>query len=40
MRIYLDTCSINQPFDDQTQTCIRLESEAVLIILERIKNMD
>lgn len=40
MRIYLDACCINRPFDDQTQTRIRLESEAVLIILERIKNSD
>jgi predicted nucleic acid-binding protein len=40
MRIYLDACCINRPFDDQTQTRIRLESEAVLIILDRIKNKD
>ena len=40
MRIYLDVCCINRPFDDQTQTRIRLESEAVLIILERVKNTD
>ena len=33
MRIYLDACCLNRPFDDQTQARIRLESEAVLMIL-------
>ena len=32
-RIYLDVCCLNRPFDDQTQDRIRLESEAVLLIL-------
>jgi len=31
--IYLDVCCLNRPFDDQTQPRIRLESEAVLLIL-------
>ncbi|UBF25474.1 PIN domain-containing protein [Kovacikia minuta CCNUW1] len=34
-RIYLDVCCFNRPFDDQTQSRIRVESEAVLAILER-----
>jgi len=29
----LDVCCLNRPFDDQTQPRIRLESEAILIIL-------
>jgi len=33
MRIYLDVCCLNRPFDDQTQERVRLESEAVLTIL-------
>lgn len=33
MRIYLDACCINRPFDDQIQDRIRLESEAVLLVL-------
>ena len=33
--IYLDVCCFNRPFDDQTQSRIRVESEAVLAILER-----
>ena len=36
-KIYLDTCCLNRPFDDQTQERIRLESEAVLAILSRIE---
>lgn len=33
-RIYLDVCCFNRPFDDQTQSRIRVETEAVLAILE------
>jgi len=36
-KIYLDTCCLNRPFDDQTQERIRLESEAVLAILSRVE---
>lgn len=35
MRIYLDNCCYNRPFDDQTQDRIHLESEAVLAVLKR-----
>ncbi len=35
MKIYLDVCCINRPFDDQTEEIIRMESEAVLAILKR-----
>ena len=34
-RIYLDVCCLNRPFDDQRQNRIRLEAEAVLLILGR-----
>lgn len=37
MKIYLDLCCLNRPFDDQTQDRIRLESEAVLLILAHIQ---
>ena len=33
MKIYLDVSCLNRPFDDQTQARIRLEAEAVTIIL-------
>lgn len=33
MKIYLDVCCLNRPFDDQTQERIHLEAEAILSIL-------
>jgi len=36
--IYLDACCLNRPFDDQTQSRIHLEAEAVLIILVRLSS--
>jgi hypothetical protein len=40
MKIYLDVCCLNRPFDDQTQNRIRLEAEAVLLILGQIQSGD
>ena len=37
MKIYLDNCSFNRPFDDQSKIRIRLESEAKLKIQEEIR---
>ena len=37
MKIYLDNCCLNRPFDDQTQLRIRLESEAKLKVQEEIR---
>jgi predicted nucleic acid-binding protein len=37
MRIYLDVCCLSRPFDNQSQERVRLESEAVLMILHRIE---
>jgi len=34
MKIYLDNCCYNRPFDDQTQLRIRLEAEAIKTILK------
>ena len=36
MRIYLDNCCFNRPFDDQRQVRIRLEAEAKLLIQESV----
>jgi len=36
MRIYLDNCCFNRPFDDQDQLRIRLETEAKVGIQEEI----
>ena len=37
MKIYLDNCCFNRPFDDQAQLRILLESEAKLRIQENIR---
>ena len=37
MRIYFDLCALNRPFDDQRQQRVRLEAEAVLIVLEQVQ---
>ena len=36
MRIYLDVCCLNRPFDDQSQERIRLASEAVKLVLDLV----
>ena len=36
MRIYLDICTFNRPFDDQNQLKIKLETEAKLFIQQGI----
>ena len=37
IKIYLDNCCYNRPFDAQNQDLIRLETEAKLMIQNRIK---
>lgn len=37
MRIYLDNCMFNRPFDDQSHIRIRLEAEAKLYIQQQIR---
>jgi hypothetical protein len=37
MRVYLDNCCFNRPFDDQTPLRIRLETEAKLYVQDQIK---
>jgi predicted nucleic acid-binding protein len=36
IRVYMDTCCFNRPFDDQNQLRVRLESEATLLVLESV----
>ena len=36
MKIYLDNCCFNRPFDDQKQLRIKLETEAKLYVQEKI----
>ena len=35
--IYLDVCSLCRPFDDQTYLRIRMETEAVSLILTKVR---
>jgi len=37
MRVYLDNCVYNRPFDDQSAERIRLETHAIIEILDRIR---
>lgn len=38
MKIYLDNCCFNRPFDDQSQIRIRIEAEAKLKIQEEVRS--
>jgi predicted nucleic acid-binding protein len=40
MKVYLDNCCFNRPFDDQSSITIRLETEAKLNIQQKIKSKD
>jgi predicted nucleic acid-binding protein len=39
-RVYLDVCALSRPFDDQSQMRIRLEADAVQLILSYIRSGD
>ena len=34
MKLYLDLCCLNRPFDDLSQPKVNLEAQAVVLILE------
>lgn len=36
IRVYLDTCCFNRPLDNQGQERVRLESEAIIVILRKV----
>ncbi|MCF7996825.1 MAG: PIN domain-containing protein [Chromatiaceae bacterium] len=38
MKIYLDNCCFNRPFDDQSNQRVHLESEAIKAILSQFEN--
>ena len=40
LKIYLDVCCLNRPFDDQSQDKVRMEAEAVIGILKRCENKE
>ncbi|MBW4507917.1 MAG: PIN domain-containing protein [Scytonematopsis contorta HA4267-MV1] len=37
-KIYLDACCLNRPFDDQTQSRIYLETQAIMAILSQCQS--
>jgi len=38
MKVYLDNCAYNRPFDDQRNIIVRLETKAKLAIQQMIKD--
>lgn len=40
MRVYLDNCCFNRPYDDQSQIRISLETQAKLYVQDLIKNKE
>lgn len=40
MRIYLDMCCFNRPYDDQSQARIRLETEAKMLLQQKVKDAE
>ncbi|MBI5823339.1 MAG: PIN domain-containing protein [Chloroflexi bacterium] len=40
MKIYLDACCLNRPFDDQSQPRVHLEAEAILLIFEKLRQQE
>jgi predicted nucleic acid-binding protein len=38
MRIYMDVCCLNRPFDSQKEEKVRLEADAVISILQRCES--
>lgn len=39
-RVYLDNCVLNRPFDDQSQERVRLETEAIILLLSRLERKE
>lgn len=38
MKIYLDNCCLNRPFDDLSNDMVRMEAEAVMSIIDRCEH--
>ena len=39
-KIYLDNCVLNRPFDDQSQERVRLETEAIVLLLSHLERKE
>jgi len=40
MKIYMDNCCFNRPFDDQSSLVVQLETEAKLDIQDRVEQSE
>lgn len=40
LKIYIDNSALNRPFDDQSQERVRLETEAVILLLSRLERKE
>jgi predicted nucleic acid-binding protein len=40
VKVYLDNCVLNRPFDDQSQERVRLETEAIILLLSRMERKE
>lgn len=40
IRVYLDNCAYNRPFDDQRNILVRIETETKLVIQQKIKDKE
>lgn len=40
MKIYLDNCVLSRPFDDQSQERVRLETEAIVLLIARFERKE
>ena len=38
LKLYLDSCCFNRPFDDLSQDKIRIESEAIITIIDKCED--
>jgi predicted nucleic acid-binding protein len=38
VKVYFDACCLNRPFDDQSQERIKLETEAILLVLLKLES--
>ena len=39
-KLYIDNCVLNRPFDDQSQERVRLETEAIILLLSRLERKE
>jgi len=40
MKVYLDNCSFNRPYDDHSHVTVRIESDAKMVLQDMIQNQE